>query len=74
MTVTGDLTLVGKTNEIMFTASPIIDESGAEVHADILIDRTRWGINFDSGSIFTDLGDKAIKDEVGISLDLHFIK
>lgn len=70
--IMGNLTIVGLTNEIIFSATPKIDEHGVTVKADILIDRTRWGIDFDSGSIFTDLGDKAIKDEVGISLDLIF--
>lgn len=38
------------------------------------IDRTKWGIKYGSGSIFTDLGDKAIKDMISFQLELEALK
>ncbi len=71
--VEGNLTILDKTKEISFQAKTI-DEGGVfNVKADFDIDRTRWGINFKSGSIFKELGDKAIKDDISFNLDLNFI-
>lgn len=38
------------------------------------IDRTKWDIKYGSGSIFTDLGDKAIKDMIAFQLELEALK
>lgn len=70
--ITGDLTIRDKTNEISFEAVMNGDAIILTVDADFTIDRTRWDINFDSGSIVTDLGDKAIKDDIEFKLDLMF--
>jgi len=34
------------------------------------IDRTQWGVNYGSKSVFDNLGDKFINDEVGITITL----
>lgn len=71
--VTGDLTIRGITNEVTFPANAVIvDEETLDVTANFQIDRTRWEINYDSGSIFLQLGDKAIRDEITFDLDLTF--
>ena len=36
------------------------------------INRTRWGVNYNSGSIFKRLGDKAIKDGIMYDVELVF--
>ena len=61
-----------KTNQVSFPALASEVDGRLEVEADFEIDRTRWGIDFSSGSIFQQLGDKAIKDEIGFGLDLVF--
>ena len=68
--VTGDLTMKGNTHEVSFPAKV----SGEKVAANFKIDRTKWDIKYGSGSFFDDLGDKAIKDEVEIGLNLQFVK
>ena len=68
--VVADLTIKGITNEIRFPAT--VSEEGDKyvVSADFSIDRTRWDIRYGSGKFFSDLGDKAIDDEIGMSLSL----
>jgi len=73
-TVTGDLTILGKTEEISFPAYVETMGDSVAVDAEFTIDRTRWGITYRSNSFFADLGDKAIKDEIVYSLDLVFEK
>jgi polyisoprenoid-binding protein YceI len=73
--VTGDLTLLDSTNEITFPATLTNNEDSANVEARITIDRTRWGVIYDSDNFLADLvGDSAIRDEVPIRLNLTFIK
>jgi polyisoprenoid-binding protein YceI len=68
--VTGKLTLKGKTHEITFDADISVDENTATAKAVFEIDRTLWEIKFGSGKFFKGLADKAIKDEIGIQLNL----
>lgn len=70
--VVADLTIIGVTNEITFPVN--FEESGNTLIADakFSIDRTRWGIEYSSGSIFSELGDKAIRDNIDYQLELVF--
>ena len=72
--VTGDLTILDSTNEISFPATLAYDDAtqSLSAQAEFTIDRTKWGIEYGSGSVFKDLGDKAIKDEIDFELDLVF--
>lgn len=69
-TVTGNLTMKGITEAVSFPAE--IYEKDAMLHAaaDFAIDRTRWGIEFGSSSVFDGLAENAIGDEVTLSLSL----
>lgn len=69
MVATADLTIKGVTNEITF---PIVIEDNAQWTMEITIDRTLWGIKYDSGKFFSEIGDKAIRDEIkfNVTLDL----
>lgn len=66
--VTGDLTIKGKTNPINFTISIY----GNKATASLKVDRTKYGIEYKSGSIFDNLKDKAIYDEFDLVSDLEF--
>lgn len=68
--VIGKLTMKGKTHEIAFPA--IISVMGNKVTAQgtASVDRIKWGVEYGSGSIFKELGDKAINDEFEIKFDL----
>ena len=67
-TVTGDLTIKGKTNEVVFVVS--IFENKAT--ASLKVDRTKFDIKYGSSSFFDDLKDKAIYDEFDLVADLAF--
>lgn len=70
--VTGDLTILNKTNEISFPAQFMKQDGKLYARADFTIDRTLWGIKYGSGKFFQDLGDKAIKDDIKFNLELVF--
>lgn len=65
-TITGDLTIKGKTAPITFDAS--MNEDGAS--AEIVVDRTIYDIRYGSGKFFDNLGDKAIYDDFTLTVNL----
>lgn len=68
----GQLTILDKTNEVEFPVAFSSQEENITAKATFDIDRTKWGIEYGSGSVFKNLGDKAIKDEITFDLDLVF--
>jgi polyisoprenoid-binding protein YceI len=66
--VTGDLTIKGKTHPVSFSMSIY----GTKATASLKIDRTKYGIEYKSGSFFDNLKDKAIYDEFDLVADLEF--
>lgn len=69
-TVTGNLTLKDITKEVTFVANIYEEEDRLHAHADFTINRTLWGITFASASIFDNLANNAIGDDVTLSLKL----
>jgi len=69
-TVTGDLTIKGIKKPITFPAE--IHSMDGEVHAtaNLTIDRTAYGIKYNSLKFFSTIGDKAIEDTFTVSVDL----
>lgn len=65
-TITGDLTIKGKTAPITFDASLSDDNASAE----IVVDRTIYDIRYGSGKFFDNLGDKAIYDDFTLTVNL----
>ena len=66
--VTADLTIKGKTNPVKFDLVII----GNKADANFVIDRTKYGIQYGSGSFFDDLGDQTIYDEFDLNVSLVF--
>jgi polyisoprenoid-binding protein YceI len=66
--VTGDLTIKGKTHPISF----VMTVNGNKAMAELKVDRTKYGIEYKSASIFSALGDKAIYDEFDLNVALQF--
>jgi polyisoprenoid-binding protein YceI len=73
-TITGLLTLKGITLPIQFPATILKDKDVMQVLADITLNRTKWGINYNSKSIFADLKDGIISDDVLLRLQLTLRK
>ena len=62
--VVADLTIKGITHPIIFNANVKIKGAAFLAIAKIKIDRTKWGVEYNSGNFFKDLGDKLILDEI----------
>jgi len=70
--VTGNLTMKDKTNSITFPANVVV--IGGKVNAvtpPFTINRTLWGVNYGSASVFDDLKDKVINDEISLQINLE---
>lgn len=67
-TITGDLTIKGKTNPITFNMAV----NGNTASALVKIDRTKYDIKYGSASFFDNLKDKAIYDEFDLNVNLKF--
>ena len=69
--VKGNLTIKDKTNAVEFPATVTIEGDKMMLKSDTFeIDRTKWGVNYGSKSIFPNLGDKFINDEIKITVSL----
>lgn len=64
----GSITIKGVTQPISFDLS----KNGNEATAKLAIDRTKFGVEYGSGSIFKNLGDKAINDVFELDVNLKF--
>jgi polyisoprenoid-binding protein YceI len=74
LTVTGYLILKGISNTIEFPIAIIDSKDMITIKSVLTIDRTKWGINYQSGSIFGTLKDDMISDEMNIALNFTFKK
>lgn len=74
-TVNGNLTIKGKTNPISFNATVSYPEGAMLLKSETFkIDRTKWGVNYGSKSIFDNLGDKFISDDMELQVELYAAK
>lgn len=65
----GNLTIKGTTKNISFPVQMQDTGDMIEVSSEAFtIDRTQWNVNYGSKSIFDDLGDKFINDEIELSI------
>ncbi|MEK7063815.1 MAG: YceI family protein [Patescibacteria group bacterium] len=69
-TLTGDLTLLGKTNPITVPAEIFMADGTLRGVSEFTIDRTKWGITYGSGSFFDNLANNVIEDEVHLTLSV----
>ncbi len=68
--ITADLTIKGKTNPITFPAQVSKDGSKVTATATIVFDRSKYDVRYGSNSFFDNLGDKAIYDDVEMTVSL----
>lgn len=68
----GNLTLKETTKNIEFPVNVSLEGDKLILQSEKFnIDRTQWGINYQSKSIFTNLGDKFINDEIGLQVSVE---
>jgi len=70
--IKGDLTLKSITHSISFKANiRVTDGAVSATSEEFVINRTLWNVIYGSKSIFNDLKDKFINDEIKLKLDMH---
>jgi polyisoprenoid-binding protein YceI len=67
--VTGNITIKGTTEPVSFN---LMMNDNDTATAKLVIDRTKFGIRYGSGSFFDNLGDKAISDNFELDVTLAF--
>jgi polyisoprenoid-binding protein YceI len=72
--ILADLTIKGITHPVTFAAVVAVKGLNVLATAKIKIDRTKWGIEYNSGNFFKDLGDKLILDEILFDVYLLSVK
>lgn len=70
----GELTIKGIKNMLKFPAIVTITDTMIKATAKFKFDRTKWGVRYESGRFFDDVGDAAISDAIGIELNIHATK
>jgi len=71
----GNLTMKKETKNVEFPVSISLNGETLELTSDsFVIDRTKWGVNFGSKSVFDSLGDKFINDEIELTINLKAYK
>ncbi|WP_459209950.1 YceI family protein [Aquimarina rhabdastrellae] len=74
-TVQGNLTIKGISKNISFPATFATTAEGASLTSEVFtINRTEWNVNYASKSVFEDLGDRFINDDIEIKIDLKATK
>jgi polyisoprenoid-binding protein YceI len=69
-TATGQLTLKGVTKPVSFPVLVSQEGDGLRIKGRAVIDRTQFGIRYNSNSFFSGLGDQAIKNEFALTFDV----
>ena len=63
--ITGDLTIKGVTKEISFPATVTVTENEVNINSEVFkINRVDFGVNYGSKSVFDNLKDKFINDDI----------
>lgn len=73
-TVSGYLILKGISNTISFPTAVAETKTSIIITSAFTINRTQWGINYQSGSVFGTLKDEIISDDMNITLNFTFKK
>jgi polyisoprenoid-binding protein YceI len=69
-TLYGELTIKGIPQPVSFGVNLAIQEGSVSIEGSVDIDRTLWGIEYNSSSVFSDLGDKAINDTITLDVSI----
>ncbi|WP_378177154.1 YceI family protein [Aquimarina sp. SS2-1] len=69
--VEGNLTIKGIKKNISFPASTSVEGDTMTLTSEVFtINRTEWGVNYGSKSVFENLGDKFINDDIELKVSL----
>ena len=69
--IEGNLTIKATTKNVSFPAIITVNDNEVSIVSDtFIIDRTQWKVNYGSKSIFQDLGDKFVNDEIELKVSV----
>ena len=68
--INGKLTIKGITKDVSFPATVKVTEKSIITVGTAVVNRVDFGIKYGSGTVFTDLGDKAIMDEFQLEMNI----
>lgn len=68
--VIGNLTIKGITHPVSFPAKVEIKDGIVKANGKLVIDRTLWGIRYNSGKFFDNLKDQAIADSIEFNIKI----
>lgn len=69
--VEGNLTMKGVTHKVQFNATiSVLNGTLTASSLPFVIDRTKWGVNYQSKSVFSELKDQFINDEITLKIEL----
>ncbi len=69
--IEGNLTIKGIEKNISFPATTSVQDNTLTLTTEVFtINRTDWGVNYASKSIFGDLGDKFINDDIELKINV----
>ena len=68
--MSGEMTIKGITNDLTFTSEVKLTGNSYVAIAKIIIDRTKYGVEYKSSNVFKNLGDKFIYDEIEFDIFL----
>ena len=69
--IKGDFTMIGQTHPVEFQATVKFENGTATGQGTLKIDRTVWGLKYNSGNFFKDLAaDKIINNEIELTLKI----
>lgn len=70
-TVSGNLTLKGITKPVSFPAMILVDGNTVTLNSETFkINRTHWNVNYASKSVFDNLKDKFVEDEIELKVSI----
>lgn len=69
-TASGQLTLKGVTKPVSFPVVVDREGNGLRIKGRAVVDRTQFGIRYNSNSFFSGLGDQAIRNEFALTFDV----
>ncbi|MFB9053043.1 YceI family protein [Formosa undariae] len=73
--LSGNLTMLGIKKNVSFPVTVSVSGNALSIVSETFeIDRTVWGINYGSKSVFDNLGDKFINDEIELTIKVNATK
>ena len=68
--VTGNLAIKGITHPVTFPATIEVKDGIVNANGKLVIDRTRWGVRYNSGKFYDNLADKTISDSIEFNIKI----